>query len=64
MNAPRFERAQVVKNLSVGIYTLLHSFWLGLSEMGFGGNKGLAVLREACLAAIKKLEDEAKANGV
>lgn len=50
------QREQVVKNLSTGVLSLLRSFCLGLTEMGFNGQRGLDVIREACLDACRRLE--------
>lgn len=50
-------REQVVRNLSTGILSLLRTFSLGLTEMGYSGRRGMDVIREACLDACRRLEE-------
>lgn len=51
---PRFERRQVVKNLSIAFGTLVRSYRLGLQEMIFEGNEPNGVIRDAILDALSK----------
>lgn len=51
---PRFERKQVVANLSKAFGALLQQYRLGLQEMMFEGNRHNEVIRDAVLEACRR----------
>jgi hypothetical protein len=53
-NPPRFERKQVVKNLSLAFGGIVRGYLLGLREMIFEGNEPNGVIRDAILDALSQ----------
>lgn len=51
---PRYDRRQVVKNLTVAFGGLARTYLLALDEMGFRGAEGLRIVREAMQQAAEK----------
>jgi hypothetical protein len=50
-DGPRFDRKQVVHNISIAFATLIRSYRDGLGEMIFKGNDPTNVMRDAILEA-------------
>lgn len=49
----RFNRKQVIHNLSVGFAALVRSYRLSLQAMGFKGSEGEDILSESLLEAMR-----------
>jgi hypothetical protein len=52
-DGPRFDRKQVVHNISIAFATLIRSYRNGLGEMIFKGNETNGVMRDAILEACR-----------